>query len=93
VAAGTKHITFSSGNAEGSDHFFSEGVDSVDPKRLRVISPNSGHDSKANLAHQTVAIDQINLLAEKEVVYQSNANKKTEKLIDRFVAGDHDRLT
>jgi len=33
------------------------------------------------------------LLAEQEVVYQSKANKKTEKLIDRFVAGDHDRFT
>ena len=93
VAGGTKYITFRSGNAEGSDHFFSEGVAGVDPKRLQVITPYSGHRSKANLAHETVALDQINLLAEQEVVYQSKSNKKTEKLIDRFVAGDHDRFT
>jgi hypothetical protein len=93
VAGGTKHITFRSGNAEGSDHFFSEGVAGVDPKRLQVITPYSGHRSISNLAHETVALDQINLLAEQEVVYQSKSNKKTEKLIDRFVAGDHDRFT
>ncbi|NDA63184.1 MAG: hypothetical protein EBX50_14260, partial [Chitinophagia bacterium] len=34
VAGGTKHMTFRSGNAEGSDHFFSEGVASVDPLSL-----------------------------------------------------------
>jgi hypothetical protein len=93
VSAGTKHITFRSGNAEGSDHFFSEAVAGVDPKRLYVITPYRGHRSKANLAHQTVALDQINLLAEKDVVCQSKANKKTEKLFDRFVAGDHDHFT
>jgi hypothetical protein len=48
VAAGTKHITFRSGNAEGSDHFFSEGVAGVNPKRLQVITPYSGHRSKTN---------------------------------------------
>ncbi len=69
VTGGTKHITFRSGNAEGSDHFFSVGVAGVDPKRLQVITPYSGHRSKANLAHETVALDQINLLAEQEVVY------------------------
>ncbi len=93
VAAGTKHLTLRSGNAEGSDHFFSEDVASVDPKRLQLCTPYSGHRSKTNLAHETVALNQINLLAEKEVVYQSKSNMKTEKLIDRFVAGDFDRFT
>ena len=83
VAEGTKHMTFRSGNAEGSDHFFSEGVASVDPKRLQVITPYSGHRSKTNLAHETVALDQINLLAEQDVVYQSKANNQT-KIIAIF---------
>ncbi len=92
LATRTSKMKFRSGNAAGADQFFSEGVALVDPKRLQVITPYADHRKKTNLAWETYALDEINLAAEPEVVYQSKHNKATQKLIDRFVAGDKDRF-
>ncbi|MCC5917951.1 MAG: hypothetical protein JJU02_11565, partial [Cryomorphaceae bacterium] len=43
LAAQTQHVVFRSGNAAGSDQFFSEGVAAVDKTRLEVITPYAGH--------------------------------------------------
>jgi hypothetical protein len=88
----TKHILFRSGNAQGSDSYFANGVASVNKKRLEVITPYSGHRKKTNLANHTVSLDDVDLLHEPEVVMQSKNNKKTEKLIDKYVAGDRGKL-
>jgi hypothetical protein len=88
LASNTSKMVFRSGNAEGSDQLFSDGVTSVDNKRLEVITPYAGHRKKTNNAYVTHSLDDINLAAETEVVYQSKGNQKTKKLIDQFVAGD-----
>jgi hypothetical protein len=88
LASLTSKIIFRSGNAEGSDQLFSNGVTSIDNKRLEVITPYAGHRKKTNNAYVTHSLDDINLAAETEVVYQSKGNQKTKKLIDQFVAGD-----
>lgn len=93
LASKTKYMIFRSGNAEGSDQLFSEGVAQVDYTRLQVITPYSGHRKKTNQAYKTISLDDINIAAEPEVVYQSKSNKKTEKLIDKFVSGNKDRYT
>ena len=93
LASKTKRMIFRSGNAEGSDQFFSDGVTAVDIKRLQVITPYSGHRQKTNQAYETISLDDINIATESEVVYQSKSNKKTEKLIDKFVSGDKNRYT
>jgi hypothetical protein len=93
LASTTKNMVFRSGNAEGSDQLFSDGVTAVDNKRLQVITPYSGHREKTNQAYETISLDQINLTAEPEVVYHSKSNKKTEKLIDKFISGDKNRYT
>lgn len=93
LASKTKRILFRSGNADGSDQLFSDGVTSVDNKRLQVITPYSGHRKKTNKAFDTISLEDINIAAEPEVVYQSKSNKKTEKLIDKFVSGDKNRFT
>ena len=93
LASKAKRMTFRSGNAEGSDQLFSVGVVEVDNKRLQVITPYSGHREKTNQAYETISLDNINIAAEPEVVYQSKSNKKTEKLIDKFVSGDKNRYT
>jgi len=82
----TKKILFRSGNANGADYYFSAGVSSVDNSRLQVITPYTGHREKTNQAYETISLDDINIAAEPEVVYQSKKNKKTEKLIDQYVA-------
>ncbi len=93
LALKTLKITFRSGNADGSDQLFSDGVASVDKKRLQVITPYSGHRKKTNHAYNTISLDDIDISVEPEVVYQSKLNKKTEKLIDQFVSGDKNRYT
>jgi hypothetical protein len=93
LASQTKRMTFRSGNAEGSDQLFSDGVTAIDYKRLQVITPYSGHRQKNNHAYETMSLDDINIAAEPEVVYQSKSNKKTEKLIDKFVSGHKNRYT
>jgi hypothetical protein len=93
LASETKSMIFRSGNAEGSDQLFSDGVTAVDYKRLQVITPYSGHREKTNQAYETISLDEISIAAEPEVVYQSKSNKKTEKLIDQFVSGDKNRYT
>lgn len=93
LANRTTNMIFRSGNAQGSDQLFSRGVTAVDNKRLQVITPYAGHRAKTNQAYETISLDDINLGAEDEVVYQSKSNKKTENLIDRFVAGNKNRYT
>jgi CDP-glycerol glycerophosphotransferase (TagB/SpsB family) len=93
LASRTSKIIFRSGNAEGSDDLFSQGVCSIDQKRLQVITPYNGHRNKQNLAYETFSLDNINFAAEDELIYQSKANKKTVKLIDDFVSGIKNRNT
>jgi hypothetical protein len=38
-------------------------------------------------------LDEVNIVAEPEVILQSKGNKKTEKIIDKFVSGDKNRFT
>ena len=88
----TKHILFRSGNASGADFYFSKGVSRVDSKRLQVVVPYTGHRKKQNTAYNTVSLDNINLAEEPEIIYQSKKNKKTEKLIDKYVSDDRNRF-
>ena len=93
LADNTANILFRSGNASGTDEYFSQGVSEIDPKRLQVITPYSGHRKKQNKAYSSISLDEVNLMNEPEVIYQSKKNKKTEKLIDRYVDGNKDRYS
>lgn len=88
----TSHLKFRSGNADGSDLFFSQGVASVDNSRLQVITPYAGHRQKYNQAYETIALDDLKLAAEDDVIYQTKTNK-TGKLIDSYVNGNRDRFS
>jgi hypothetical protein len=91
LCSNSKFILFRSGNASGEDECFSNGVVSIDEKRLQVITPYSGHRKKANQSYNTIALDTLNMLEEPELIYQSKQNDKMGKLIDKYVAGDRDR--
>lgn len=84
---------FRSGNADGADFYFSQGVLQVAPERLQVITPYDNHREKQNNAYETISLDQIDLVNELEVVYQSKNNKKTKLLIDKYVNGAKDRFS
>jgi hypothetical protein len=83
---------FRSGNADGADFYFATGVLQVAPDRLQVITPYKNHRQKVNNAYETISLDQIDLLKEPEVIYQSKNNKKTKSLIDKYVDGARDRF-
>ncbi|MBL0051404.1 MAG: hypothetical protein IPP29_07775 [Bacteroidetes bacterium] len=93
LASKTKNIIFRSGNATGADQFFSLGVASVSYERLQVITPYTDHRKKTNVAYSTISLDDIDIAAEQDVVLQSKLNKKTETLIDKYVAGQKNQVT
>lgn len=93
LAENTKNAIFRSGNAKGSDQYFSQGIASVSSLRLEVITPYSGHRSKKNQASTTYSLDDINLAEEPEVVYHSKSNYKTKDLVEKYVAGKRDRYS
>lgn len=93
LALNLSNAKFRSGNADGADFYFSQGVLQVAPERLQVITPYDNHRQKANNAYETISLDQIDLMNEPEVVYQSKNNKKTKSLIDKYVAGAKDRFS
>lgn len=93
LASKTSKMIFRSGNADGSDQLFSNGVTSIDNKRLQVIIPYADHRKKTNQAYDIISLDKINMAAEPDVVYQSKGNKKTEKLVDNYVSGARDRYS
>lgn len=85
-------VSFRSGNADGADFFFSSGVASVNPERLQVIVPYEKHREKKNYAGDTIALNNIDLAKEPEVVYESKSHKNTQRLVDRYVAGEKNRF-
>jgi len=93
LASKTNKMKFRSGNAEGADQFFSDGVTSIDNKRLQVITPYSGHRQKSNQAYETFSLDDIDIATKTDVINLSKTNKKTVKLIDQFVSGNKNRFS
>jgi predicted ribosome quality control (RQC) complex YloA/Tae2 family protein len=86
-------VTFRSGNATGADYYFSKGVLQVAPERLQVITPYENHRQKLNDAYETISLDQIDLVNEEKIIYESKSNKKTKSLIDKYVGGSRDRFS
>jgi hypothetical protein len=59
LATNLPNAKFRSGNADGADFYFSQGVLQVAPERLQVITPYDNHRQKANNAYETISLDQI----------------------------------
>jgi hypothetical protein len=58
-----------------------------------VITPYTGHRSKANKAAVTIPLDKIDLSNEPEIAVLSKSNRKTERLINDFIEGTRNRYT
>lgn len=80
-------MRFRSGNAEGTDQAFSEGVDQVAPWRLQVVAPYAGHRESAR--HPRAVYDSpesLSSVQEDEVAYKTAmASPKNKGLIDKRV--------
>jgi hypothetical protein len=85
LAQSYPHARFRSGNAPGSDALFSEGVASVDPDRLEVITPYEGHREKYSYTTHQRPLDELNLTKDHPVIYTTKANNKNTGLIDAYV--------
>jgi hypothetical protein len=93
LAEKSTHILFRSGNASGADLYFSQGVAQIDSNRLQIITPYSNHRQKQSQTYNSVSMDDINMVEEPAVLYQSKSNKKMDKLVDQYVAGKKDRFS
>jgi hypothetical protein len=92
MARSTKHMVFRSGNASGADAHFAAGVVAVDPARLQVVTPYSGHRKTYNEAGTTVDLGMVNMAAEPEVPYQTKqATPANAGLVDHYLEGARDR--
>lgn len=91
LATHLPNATFRSGNADGSDFYFSKGVAQINSKQLEVITPYHNHRSKYNDAGTTHALDTINLVNEPEIVYYSKNHKPTKTLVDKYISGNIDK--
>lgn len=94
LTSNTTHVIFRSGNADGADRFFKEGVLSVDPNRFQAIVPFNDHMKSVKEEpdlYQRISLENINLIKEPSILYESKKNKKQKGLIESFENGLHPR--
>ena len=90
LASSTKNCVFRSGNADGADKYFKEGVLSIDPKRFQAIVPFKDHMKSVKEEpglYERISLDEINLAKEPGVLYESKRNKKQKGLVESFEKG------
>jgi hypothetical protein len=67
-------LRFRSGNAEGADQAFSEGIAQVAPWRLQVVAPYAGHRKSARYSHAVYdSPESLSSVQEDEVAYKTAA--------------------
>lgn len=90
LAANTTNCIFRSGNADGADKYFKEGVMAVDPKRFQAIVPFNDHMKSVKEEpglYERISLEDINLVKEPSVLYESKRNKKQKGLVESFEKG------
>ena len=90
LVANTKHCIFRSGNADGADKYFKEGLMSVDPKRFQAIVPFNDHMKSVKEEpglYERISLDTINLAKEPQILYESKRNKKQKGLVESYEKG------
>jgi hypothetical protein len=78
-------LRFRSGNAEGTDQAFSEGIAQVAPWRLQVVAPYAGHRKSARYADAVYdSPESLGSVQEDEVAYKTaKASPKNKGLIEK----------
>lgn len=92
LATDLNFCIFRTGNAEGADELFAEGVSQVNPAMLEIILPYRKHRShlqKASIKY--ASLEEINLLEEPEIVYQTKSNHSS-KMVEQYLAGEKNSL-
>jgi len=91
LASSSKRMLFRSGNAGGADELFSKGVSAVSNTRLQVITPYDGHRAKANVAYDTISLDQVNIASEPDVIGYSLRNQSSKSGVKSYARGIRDK--
>ncbi|MBM3165263.1 MAG: hypothetical protein FJZ80_07370 [Bacteroidetes bacterium] len=90
LAKSTHLMHFRSGNAPGADAFFTAGVASISPERIQLILPYSKHRQEQAQNFQRYSLEDIPLLEEPALIYETKKNKKMANLVDRYAQGNRD---
>ena len=91
LAQKTKYIQFRSGNAPGADALFTSGVASIDANRIELILPYNAHRKKEAKSYKRHSLENIPLVNEQALIYETKKNKKMARLVDKYLQGDRDQ--
>lgn len=91
LAASLPGVVFRTGNAEGSDEAFAEGVASVDASRLQYVLPNPRMGQKRlDVRGKSVSLSDVSgTLRDRLGAYTVEASPKSKGLVDSFL-GSHE---
>ena len=92
LAQNTRHIIFRSGNADGSDKHFSDGVINVNSNRLQAITPYSSHKISNLKSHEIIHLDSLDVNKETDLIYTAKKNKNVKGLVEEYLKGIDKRL-
>ena len=90
LAESTRWMRFRSGNAPGADALFTAGVAAIAPDRMELILPYAKHRRAHAQNVKQVSMDEISLLEEPRLIYETKKNKKMAGLVDRYAQGNRD---
>jgi hypothetical protein len=79
------NLRFRSGNAEGTDQAFSEGIAQVAPWRLQIVGPYAGHRKSARYAHAVYdSPESLSSVQDEELAHKTaKASPKNKGLIGK----------
>jgi len=83
----SQHITFRSGNADGADQFFTQGVGDIDSKRIEIFIPYSAHRPENRNGYNAFSLDQVDVVNEPTLVEQAMENTGTRYGVQQVVNG------
>jgi hypothetical protein len=87
LAERTKHMTFRSGNADGADQLFTQGVGEVDKNRIEVFTPYATHKQGNRRGYNAFSLEEVDVVNEPTLVEQAKENKKTKTGVDQYIKG------
>lgn len=93
LAIQTQHILFRSGNAEGTDELFAEGVATVDPARMELMLPYTGHRKKQAKQMKAYAMDVYDLQQMEELIALTQMHAKLRYLVQDYMDGKKNAQT
>ena len=87
------NVIFRTGNANGTDELFAQGISNVAPERLEFILPYKTHKRKTRIEKaKYYSLDEIILT--KEIITQTKEiSKKNSKIVDLYLRGIKNRFT